>query len=148
MDVIELDRGGPGVAWALIFRTDDEVISLLRAHARSMGIRAAHFSALGAFREARLAFFDWETKAYQELPVEHQVEVTSLTGDVATTGGEPEIHAHCVLGRPDGSAVTGHLLDGHVRPTLELFLTSYDAELHRHHDPRSGLDLIRGNGNG
>lgn len=143
MDVIELGRRGPGVAWALIFRTDDEVISLIRDHARRAGLRAAHFRALGAFRTARLAFFDWESKQYEEIPVDEQVEVTSLTGDIGVNDGEPAVHVHCVLGRRDGSAVTGHLVEGIVRPTLELFLTGYDAELPRRHDEESGLPLIR-----
>ncbi|HUG41182.1 MAG TPA: DUF296 domain-containing protein, partial [Longimicrobiales bacterium] len=69
MEVIELGRRGPGVAWALIFSTDEEVVALLRDHARRTGLRAGHFRALGAFSEARLAFFDWETKQYEEIPV-------------------------------------------------------------------------------
>lgn len=148
MDVIELGRRGGGVAWALIFHTDDEVIALLRDHARRAGIRAAHFTALGAFQEARLAFFDWETRKYDEIPVDTQVEVTSLVGDIGVAEGQPKVHAHCVLGRSDGSAITGHLVEGRVRPTLELFLTAYDAELRRRPDEESGLDLIRANGNG
>lgn len=143
MDVIELGRRGPGVAWALIFRTGDEVMGLLREHARKTGLRAAHFTALGAFQETTLAYFDWERKEYDEIPVEEQVEVTSLTGNIGVLDGEPMIHAHCVLGRPDGSAITGHLVDGTVRPTLELFLYAYDAELRRRPDEESGLDLIR-----
>lgn len=148
MDVIELGRRGPGVAWALIFETDDEVVSLLREHAKKTGLRAAHFRALGAFREARLAFFDWKTKQYEEIPVDEQVEVTSLTGDIGTNEGEPAVHAHCVLGKRDGTAITGHLVEATVRPTLELFLTGYDAELPRRHDEESGLALIRRGGNG
>lgn len=148
MDVIELGRRGSAMEWALIFRTDDEVISLLREHARRTGIRAADFRAVGAFREARLAFFDWETKQYDEIPVDEQVEVTSLTGDIGVNDGEPAVHVHCVLGRRDGRAVTGHLVEGIVRPTLELFLTAYDSELPRRHDEESGLALIRRGGNG
>lgn len=148
MDVIELGRRGSAMEWALIFRTDDEVVSLLREHARRTGIRAADFRAVGAFREARLAFYDWETKQYDEIPVDEQVEVTSLTGDIGVNDGEPAVHVHCVLGRRDGSAVTGHLVEGIVRPTLELFLTAYDSELPRRHDEESGLAVIRRGGNG
>lgn len=142
MHVIEQ---GParGTASALIFETGDEVMSLLEAYARERGIRGAHFTALGAFRRATLAYFDWSSKEYQEIPVEEQVEVTALVGDIGVKDGEPAIHAHCVLGRPDGSAVTGHLLEAHVRPTLELFLTSHDRPLPRRMDEESRLPLIR-----
>lgn len=143
MEVIELGRRGGGVAWVLVFRNGDEVMGLLREHARRSGIRAAHFTALGAFERATLAFFDWETRDYRDIPVEEQVEVTSLVGNIGVNEGEPLIHAHCVLGRPSGEAVTGHLVEGYARPTLELFLTAYDAELRRREDEESGLPLIQ-----
>jgi predicted DNA-binding protein with PD1-like motif len=143
MQVNELGREGRGHASALVFDQGDEFIETMRSHARRAGTKAAHFTALGAFRSARLAYFDWETKEYVEIPVDEQVEVTSLVGDVGIHDGEPVIHAHCVLGRSDGSAITGHLLEGHVRPTLELFFTAYDSSLVREIDEESGLPEIR-----
>lgn len=143
MRVNELGREGRGHTSALIFETGEEVIRALEAHARRTGIKAAHFTALGAFRSATLAYFDWKTKEYQEIPVKEQVEVTSLVGDIGTHEGDPAVHVHCVLGRPDGSAITGHLLEAEVRPTLELFLTAYDDDLVRRTDQESGLPLIR-----
>jgi predicted DNA-binding protein with PD1-like motif len=143
MHVNELGREGRGHTFALIFDPGDEFMETLRSHARRSGVKAAHFTALGAFRSATLAYFDWDTKEYREIPVDEQVEVTSLVGDVGVHDGETVIHAHCVLGRSDGSAITGHLLEGHVRPTLELFLTAYDNSLVRRVDEESGLPLIR-----
>lgn len=143
MRVSELGREGRGHTSVLIFETDDEVIGTLEAHARRTATRAAHFTALGAFRSATLAYFDWATKEYREIPVDEQVEVTSLVGDIGTHDGAPVVHIHCVLGRPDGSTVTGHLLEGHVRPTLELFITAYDDALVRRVDDESGLPLIQ-----
>lgn len=143
MRVNELGREGRGHSSALIFETGEEVMKGLESHARRAGIKAAHLTALGAFRSATLAYFNWETKEYDEIPVEEQVEVTSLVGDIGTHEGEPAVHIHCVLGRPDGSAITGHLLEAHVRPTLELFLTAYDDELPRSIDEESGIPLIR-----
>jgi predicted DNA-binding protein with PD1-like motif len=34
------------------------------------------------------------------------------------------------------------LIDGHVRPTLEIVLTESPAQLRKRHDPESGLALI------
>jgi predicted DNA-binding protein with PD1-like motif len=143
MRVNELGREGRGHTSSLIFDMDDEVIATLEHHARRTGITAAHFTALGAFRSATLAYFHWESKEYEEIPVDEQVEVTSLVGDIGVHDGDPVVHVHCVLGRRDGSTVTGHLLEGHVRPTLELFLTAYDDRLVRETDEESGLPLIR-----
>lgn len=143
MHVRELERERQGTSTALIFDDGDEVLTGLKAHARRAGIRAAHFTALGAFQRALLAYFDVEKKEYLEIPVDEQVEVTSLVGDIGTHEGDLVIHAHCVLGRRDGSAVTGHLLRGEVRPTLELFLTAFDTNLERAMDEATGLPLIR-----
>lgn len=143
MRVSELGREGRGHTSSLIFDTGDSVIETLESHARRTGIKAAHFIALGAFESATLAFFDWTTKEYLEIPVDEQVEVTSLVGNIGTHDGAPALHIHCVLGRRDGSAITGHLLEATVRPTLELFLTAYDDQLVRRMDEDSRLPLIR-----
>jgi uncharacterized protein len=130
--------------FALIFATGDEVMSGLMNFAKEQRLAGSHFTAIGAFREATLAYFDWEKKEYLKNPVREQVEVVSLIGDVALApDGSPRIHAHAVLGRRDGTALGGHLMDGHVRPTLEVTLTETPRHLHRRHDPQSGLALIR-----
>ncbi|QYM78817.1 DNA-binding protein [Horticoccus luteus] len=126
---------------ALIFETGDRVMAELKAFAKKENIRAARFTAIGAFQSAKLAYFDWETKRYQEIPVQEQVEVLVLTGDFAWKGDEPVVHMHAVLGRRDGSTIGGHLQEAHVRPTLEVMLTEGGA-LERRLDPESGLALI------
>jgi predicted DNA-binding protein with PD1-like motif len=77
------------------------------------------------------------------IAVGEQVEVLSLVGDIALDGDEPKVHAHAVLGRRDGSTVGGHLLEAHVRPTLEVVLVESPAYLRRLHDAASGIALIR-----
>src|SRR5688500_11442148 len=135
-----LTRAGSSVH-ALIFETGDEVMAGLRDFAAREKIQAARFTGIGAFRSARLAYFDWETKSYCELPIDEQVEVLVLAGDIAMKEGKPEPHAHVVLGRRDGSTRGGHLCEAIVRPTLELMLEQSGA-LERRFDPESGLALI------
>ena len=73
--------------------------------------------------DAVLSFFDWEAKDYRKIPVNEQVEVVSLLGDVALGPNEkPALHPH-VVSRADGSAMGVHLLEAHIRPTLEVVLT-------------------------
>jgi hypothetical protein len=47
-----------------------------------------------------------------------------------------------VLGKKNGSAMGGHLLEAHVRPTLELMLEDSGEQLKRTFDSESGLALI------
>lgn len=126
----------------LVFEAGDEVVGSLKDFAAERGIAGAHFTALGAFREAKLAWFDPETKEYVPIYVEEQVEVASLVGNVALFEGEVRIHAHAVLGRRDGSTVAGHVLSGRVRPTLEMILVDEPASVFRAIDEASGLPLI------
>ncbi len=134
---------GESRTMALIFERDDEVVATLERFAQEHAIDAAHFTAIGAFSRATLGYFSWEQKEYLKIPVDEQVEVLTLAGDIALQDGKRKIHAHAVLGRRDGSTVGGHLLQAHVRPTLELMLTESPAHLRRAHDPETGLALIR-----
>ncbi len=129
---------------ALIFETGDKVISALTEFATQKGLSASHFTAIGAFQVATLGYFDWNTKDYKQIPVNEQVEVVALVGDIAEgQNRKPKVHAHVVLGKSDGGALAGHLLEATVRPTLELILTESPAHLRRVHDAASGLALIR-----
>jgi predicted DNA-binding protein with PD1-like motif len=129
--------------YAVILEADDEVMSCLLSFARQAGLSAASFKAIGALREAELSFFNWETKEYEPIPVREQVEVASLIGDVALgPDGDIAVHAHAVLGRRDGSTLSGHLERGMVRPTLEIILSESPVHLRKRYDPQTGLALI------
>ena len=79
-------------------------------------------SAIGAFENATVGWFDFQTKQYKRIAVDEQCEVLSALGDVAMgDDGKASLHVHAVLGLSDGSTRGGHLLEGKVRPTLESF---------------------------
>jgi len=128
---------------ALVLDSGDEVMSKLHAFAAEHNLMASRLTAIGAFERATLGYFNWERKAYERIPVDEQVEVLALVGDIALDGGKPKVHAHAVLGKRDGSTVGGHLLEAQVRPTLEVLLIESPAYLRRVHDAQSGLALIR-----
>jgi predicted DNA-binding protein with PD1-like motif len=134
------DRGEK--TWALIFEPGDEVMALLTEFAKRERLDSSHFTAIGAFERATLGYFDRQRKEYTKIPVNEQVEVLSLVGDIALEKGEPKVHAHVVVGRSDGSTRGGHIMDAHVWPTLEVVLSETPGELRRKHDAESGLALI------
>jgi predicted DNA-binding protein with PD1-like motif len=115
----------------------------VQAFARRHEFTAAHFTAIGAFSDVTLGYFERERKDYKRIPLAEQVEVLTLAGDIAVKGGEPHVHAHVVVGKDDGTAWGGHLLEGHVWPTLELVLVESPAELRRTLDEETQLPLIR-----
>src|SRR4051794_40680206 len=129
--------------FALIFDTGDKAMAGLVEFARQNKLGASRITAIGAFRDVVLGYFDWGSKQYQKIPVHEQVEVLSLIGDVALKDGLPKVHAHVVVGRSDGSTRGGHLVEAHVRPTLEVILTESPVHLRKQFDEESGLALIR-----
>lgn len=137
-----VDSHGGEKTFVLVFDTGDEAMAGLTAFAREHALTAAQLSGIGAFSEVTLGYFDWQAKDYRPIPLEEQVEVVSLLGDVAVNDGDPVVHAHVVVAGPDGIAHGGHLLAGRVRPTLEVVLTTSPATLRKRHDPESGLALI------
>jgi predicted DNA-binding protein with PD1-like motif len=126
----------------LVFAKGDEAISQLTAFAEAEGVSAAHFTGIGAFSDVTLGYFDRETKEYERIVLDEQVEVLTLAGDVALEEGRPKVHAHVVVGKRDGSAHGGHLLEAHVWPTLELVLSDSPARLGKRFDPETGLALV------
>jgi predicted DNA-binding protein with PD1-like motif len=129
--------------FALVFDKEDEVIASLTAFAKAERVGAAHFTAIGAFSEVTLGYFERDRKDYKRMVVGEQVEVLSLIGDIALDQtGVPKVHAHVVVGLADGHTRGGHLLAARVWPTLEVILVESPAFLRKRHDPDSGLALI------
>jgi predicted DNA-binding protein with PD1-like motif len=138
----KLLNDGPERTWALVFATGDSVVDPLTHFAEENALAGAHFTAIGAFRSAMLYYFDWESKEYHEIPIDEQVEVLALTGNIARGASGPRVHAHVVLGTRAGETRGGHLKEATVRPTLEVVLTEEPARLCRTHDDETGLALL------
>lgn len=138
----KLLNADPPITYAVVLDTDDEVLREVGNFVREQEVEAASITAIGAFRRAVLGYFQWETKQYQQIVVEEQVEVLSLLGDAAVGDQGPTLHLHAVLGKADGSVVGGHLLEAQVRPTLEVILIQPPSYLRKRKDPETGLALI------
>ncbi|MGH8328096.1 MAG: PPC domain-containing DNA-binding protein [Steroidobacteraceae bacterium] len=140
---VKILNEAPERTYAVIFSSGERVMRGLEQVAREHSVTAARFTAIGALSSATLGYFDWQKKDYLRIAVDEQVEVLSLVGDVAMQGSKPIVHAHAVLGRWDGSTRGGHVLEAHVRPTLEVVLVESPNYLARVRDAESGLALIR-----
>lgn len=129
---------------AIILDTGEEILSSLKELAGAERLAGSSFKAIGALSAVELGWFNWETKKYQTaIKFEEQVELLSLIGDIALKDGEPQVHAHLVVGRSDGTAHGGHLISATVRPTCEIILTESPDHLQKQIDPESGIALIR-----
>lgn len=118
------------------------MVDLLTGFAREQQVGAARLHGIGAFVGAELGFYDFDRKEYERFRIEEETEVLGLVGNLSVMDEGPRVHAHVTLGRRDGSAVGGHLFEGHVGATLELFVTESPDELRRAHDDAVGLPLL------
>lgn len=128
--------------FVIVFAKGDEVVAGLQQFAEEHQITAAHFTAIGALRDVVLGYFERERKDYKRIPLQEQVEVLSLVGNIALADGKPKLHAHVVIGKSDGSAHGGHLLEAHVWPTLEVIVVESPQHLRRTYDAETGLALL------
>ena len=130
--------------FVLVFETKDELAQGLKDFASEQKLASASFKAIGALSSVRLGWLNWETKQYEpSVSLDEQVELLSLIGDVALKDDDPQVHAHAVVGKRDGTAHGGHLLQAHVRPTCEVVLTDSPAHLKKEFDPAAGIMLIK-----
>jgi uncharacterized protein len=127
----------------VILETCEEAFVALAKFANDAGITAASLTAIGAFEKATVGWFDFENKTYKKIEVAEQCEVLSAIGDIAVgDDGKASLHVHVVLGLPDGTTRGGHLLEGKVRPTLEVVLSDTPAQLRRKKRADLGIALI------
>jgi predicted DNA-binding protein with PD1-like motif len=138
----KLLNGIDNSTYALVFDSGDEVTEILKTFANEHSLKAARFTGIGAFSKVELGFFDFATKDYKRIPLNEQVEVLSIMGDVALYGDESRVHAHVVVGKENGMAMGGHLLKAIVHPTLELIIEETPGYLQRRIDKETGLPLI------
>ena len=127
----------------VILDSGEEAFATLTKFANDAGITAASLTAIGAFENATVGWFDFEKKTYKKIEIAEQCEVLSAIGDVAIADdGKASLHVHVVLGMSDGTTRGGHLLKGKVRPTLEVILTDTPVQLRRKQKPDIGIALI------
>jgi predicted DNA-binding protein with PD1-like motif len=137
-----LDERGGLRTYAVVLGTGDEAMGALTEFAANHHLQGSHFTAIGAFSRVVVAYFDWPSKTYRNLRIDAQLEVLSFVGDISIERDKPKVHAHVVVGKSDATAHGGHLVEGMVRPTLEIVVTETPRHLRRRFDPESGLALI------
>jgi uncharacterized protein len=141
MQVKEIPGSGER-RFVVVLDSGEEAVESLLSFAREHRVTAAALTGLGAFSDVTLGFFDLDRKDYERIRIDEQVEVVTLVGNFATKDGEAKLHPHAVVAKRSGQAFGGHLLEAHVRPTLEVVVTETPAELRRETDPATGLPLL------
>ncbi len=122
----------------------EPVMETLTSLATELNLIGSSIVGIGGFQHVTLGYFDWERSNFIQNVIDEQVEVLSFQGNIAEgDDGKPKLHVHVVLGRSDATTRGGHLVEGTVRPTLEAIITESPEHLHRRHDQKTGLVLLK-----
>lgn len=121
----------------------EEIGKTLISFCQSLSIQSGFFQAIGGVSEAELGFYDLDKKEYSFKKFARTHEIVSLTGNVTSIDSNPFVHMHTVLSDENFSCVGGHLKEGIVGATCEIYLVNFEKEITRSFDSEIGLKLLQ-----
>lgn len=117
----------------------DDLKKGLTAILKENKITAGIISGIGAVSQARIGYYNSQTKKYEEKTFNENLEVVSLNGNVSIKDGEAFMHMHVVFTDKDLKALGGHLFDAVVY-VFEFCIQSFEGKPHvRKYDDDTGL---------
>ena len=119
---------------------DDEILACLTQLAEKENIKTASFSGIGATDNFTVGIFDTERKAYDGFTFTGNHEITCLAGNITTVDKKPYIHAHISCADENAKTVGGHLLEGKISLTCEIFIDIVDGAVTRKHDKELNIN--------
>jgi predicted DNA-binding protein with PD1-like motif len=117
----------------------DKIVEICKTN----NVKTAFLQGIGGFDHAIIAYFNHETKKYEEKEYNEQFEAISLQGNVSLKDGEPFVHVHVVLSRKDMTTLGGHLIKGRVNPFIELVIEETTNIGQRVFDENIGLYVLK-----
>ncbi len=130
--------------YVVVLDAGDEAMACLQAFAEAEDLSAAQITAIGAFETRSSDSGIGRARTTRGPRFRNRRRYCLCLGDVSVDqAGKPKVHLHAVLGRRNAATLGGHLLEGRVRPTLEVVITESPAHLRRVHDPEVGLAVIK-----
>ena len=121
---------------------DGDLLEELVSICKKEDIRLGRINAIGAVKNARIGFYDQQSRRYKFLKINKNLEISNLTGNVSMRDDEPVVHAHITLCDCDGAAYGGHLAEGTIVFACEFIMDVYEGPQYlREYDEPTGLPL-------
>lgn len=122
---------------------DEELLSSIIAYVKKENILAGYLTAIGALEKGKLGYFDVKKKEYLHLSFA-EVELVSCMGNIAKNKEtkEPMAHIHITVSDKNGNCKGGHLVEGIVSVTAEIYLVETKPGVTRIKDELTGLLLL------
>ena len=127
--IIRIDRG-------------EKIIEQMKKFIQKEKIDSGVFKGIGAVSHVTLEFYSFEEKEYIEQNFKQDMEITSVIGNVSKFQNEIVVHAHINLADKDMNVKGGHLKEGIVGGTCEIFFETLNKKIYRKKDEETNLNLL------
>jgi len=104
----------------MVLDRGDEVLESITRFATETGVRAAGFAGLGAVETVTLGYYDLAKRRYVRESWEEDLEIASLTANLAEVDGGPFPHVHGVFSRRNFATIGGHVFEAIASVSVEL----------------------------
>ncbi|MEJ0021773.1 MAG: PPC domain-containing DNA-binding protein [Candidatus Doudnabacteria bacterium] len=131
-----------GNQYVLRFDRGEEVISSLKQFCQQEKIVSVFFYGLGACSYLKLAYYNLETKKYQEQEFDRDLEIAGVSGNIAEFENDLTVHMHGSFADETMKALGGHVVSMKTAGTCEIFLTKFGQPMTRKFNPETGLKLL------
>ncbi|NHJ49516.1 MAG: DUF296 domain-containing protein [Asgard group archaeon] len=121
----------------------EELLTSVLSYVKEQNILSGFLSGIGALEKGTIGYFDIKDIKYHHIPF-NEVELLSCSGNIARNKDtdEPVAHIHILIGEKDGKSLGGHLVDGIVSVTAEIYLVETRPIVYRTKDEDTGLYLL------
>ncbi len=133
---------GTDSPFMLIIHKGENLTDTIIKCADAINIKSAMLTGLGALENPTLAYYNLETKQYQNKTFSGIYELISLNGNIAFADDKRVFHIHVAIGDDKYHVYGGHLVDALVGVTAEVMFVPFKAPIFRKFDSDIGLKLI------
>ena len=120
---------------------NSDLITFIADRAEEEKISVATFTAIGALKRAKIAFYNQKNHKYKTIPLDFPLEIASCVGNISIKDGKPFVHTHAVLADSKGDTKAGHLIEGKIF-ACEIHLQEMQGKkLERTFDKTTALSL-------
>lgn len=136
------DAAAPAV-YLLRLDPGTEIVGALAAFAAGHKLGSASVAGLGAVSACELGYFDRAAQTYLRRQFREELEIASLTGNLAQVDGKPFWHCHAVMSDREFRCVGGHVFSAVVGASAELTIVAGTAVVRRQAEGATGLKLLQ-----
>jgi len=129
--------------YILRLESGDDILKSLGQFATTKKMGASLLEGIGSLNKVKLGHYDFKTRKYSYETFEDDLEILSLSGNIARMNRVPLPHVHVTLGRRDFSVIGGHMDEGSSANMVEIGIWKLPGKLVKSKDDEIGLNVLQ-----